>query len=114
MEKNTVITMSGDQVGASVPASGLLDHEPSILFFNTLANEYCASDKMAAKCNIVATVGNHEFDNGRIAMFDLMNGSNRPPKNGWIDLPVYPGASFPHISANIVSADTGKTLFPPY
>src|SRR3990167_1255426 len=24
MEKNTVITMSGDQVGASVPASGLL------------------------------------------------------------------------------------------
>lgn len=114
-ENNTIITFSGDQVGASVPSSGLLDHQPSILFFNTLTNHYCSSlDRMAVKCNVVATVGNHEFDNGQAALFNLIYGSDAPPKNHWINLPSYPGAAFPYVSANIVSASTGKLLFPPY
>src|SRR4029078_7641428 len=37
-EKNTLIALMGDQVGASVPASGLLKDQPSILFLNKLAN----------------------------------------------------------------------------
>ncbi len=114
-EKNTVITMSGDQVGASVPASGLLNHEPSILFLNTLGNDYCStSNKFNKKCNLVAAVGNHEFDNGQPAMFDLINGSEHPPKDNWIPLPTFPGASFPYLAANIVYADTGKSIFRPY
>lgn len=114
-ENNTVITFSGDQVGASIPVSGLLDHEPSILFLNTLANKFCLpANRMEAKCNMVATLGNHEFDKGHRAMFDLINGSDKQPKNNWIDLPAYPGASFPYVSANIVSEDSGKLMFPPY
>lgn len=114
-EKNTVITLMGDQVGASIPVSGLLDHQPSIMVLNSLANSYCSSEnRMHAKCNMVAAVGNHEFDQGRQAMFDLTYGNNQPPKDQWIDLPKYPGAVFPYLAANIVDEKSGKLLFPPY
>lgn len=114
-QENTVIAMSGDLVGASVPASGLLDHEPSIIFLNSLANTYCSSaNRMEAKCNMVAAVGNHEFDNGISRLFTLINGSSKPPKNNWISLQRYPGSVFPFLSANTVYKKTGKTVFPPY
>lgn len=112
---NTLLAFSGDQVGASPPASGLLNHEPSILFFNTLANQHCRpTHRLDPKCNVVATVGNHEFDRGQQAMFDLINGTNKPPTKNWIPLATYRGASFPYISANIVNTETGKPLFQPY
>lgn len=114
-ENNTIITFMGDQVGASIPASGLLDHEPTILSLNTLANSNCSFKfRTAANCNMVATIGNHEFDRGLAALLDMINGTNKPPKNAWISLPVYPGAVFPYISANIVDEATGKPLFNPY
>lgn len=65
-------------------------------------------------CNIVATVGNHEFDKGQKAMFDLIYGTNNPPTDSWISLPNYPGASYPYVSANIVNAKSEQPLFPPY
>jgi 5'-nucleotidase len=65
-------------------------------------------------CNIVATVGNHEFDKGQKAMFDLMYGTNNPPTNDWYPSPSYQGATYPYISANIINAKTEKPLFPPY
>jgi 5'-nucleotidase len=112
---DTLLAFSGDQVGASPPASGLLNHEPSILFFNTLANSHCKkTNLMNPKCNVVATIGNHEFDQGVSAMLDLINGTDKPPTDHWIPLATYPGASFPYISANIVDAKTGKLLFKPY
>lgn len=115
MEKSTVITFMGDQVGASPPTSGLLQDEPSILFLNTLANKHCkTSSYHNPKCNLVATIGNHEFDKGQQAMFELIKGSNKKPTDSWIPLSRFPGASFPHVSANIVDKTTGKTLFPPY
>ena len=105
----------GDQTGASPPSSGLLHDEPSILFTNSLGNRHCSpQNRMNPLCNIVATIGNHEFDRGQKAMFDLIYGTNAPPKDEWINLPFYPGASYPYISANIVSTNTGKLLFPPY
>lgn len=115
MEEKTLITIMGDQVGASPPASGLLHDEPSILFINSLGNKYCTTEnRMNPLCNIVATVGNHEFDRGQKAMFDLIYGTANPPTDDWISLPNYPGASYPYISANIVDETTGKPLFPPY
>lgn len=114
-ETNTIITLMGDVVGASMPSSALLDHEPTMLFFNSLANDSCSfANTMAADCNIVATIGNHEFDHGLQAIYDLYHGSHKPPKNHWIDMPTYPGASFPVISANIIDEKTGKPLFTPY
>jgi 5'-nucleotidase len=115
LAENTIVAFSGDLVGASPPASGLLNHEPSILFFNSLGNAYCQpSNRMEAKCNVVATLGNHEFDRGQKTMFDLINGANTPPKDKWFPIEIYPGASFPYISANIVNESTGKNLLAPY
>ncbi|CAM2917578.1 bifunctional metallophosphatase/5'-nucleotidase [Legionella worsleiensis] len=115
MEDRTIITIMGDQVGASPPSSGLLHDEPTILFTNTLGNTHCnTKDRMNPLCNVVATVGNHEFDKGQKALFDLIYGTDNPPTNHWISLPNYPGAAYPYISANIVDERTKKTLFPPY
>lgn len=111
----TIFAFIGDQAGASQPSSSLLNDEPTILFLNTLANQYCRTDtRMEAKCNVVATVGNHEFDKGQQAMFDTIYGADRPPTDAWLPLSRYPGANFPYVSANIVDAETKKTLFPPY
>lgn len=115
MEERTLITMMGDQVGASPPASGLLHDEPTILFTNSLGNSHCTPEaRMNPLCNLVATVGNHEFDKGQQAMLDLIYGTNQPPTDHWIPIATYPGASYPYISANIVDAHTGRTIFPPY
>ena len=115
MEDRTLITIMGDQVGASPPASALLHDEPAILFTNSLGNRHCSpAVRMNPLCNIVATVGNHEFDKGQQAMFDLMYGTNNPPTDNWIPLPSYPGAAYPYISANIIDKKTEKNLFPPY
>jgi 5'-nucleotidase len=115
MESRTLITLEGDIVGASVPESGLLQDEPAILFFNTLGNTHCSTtSRMDPACNIVATVGNHEFDKGRQRLFDMIYGTDAPPTHHWTALAHYPGATFPYISANIVDSATGKTVFPPY
>ena len=115
MDGRTIITIMGDQVGASPPASGLLKDEPSILFTNSLGNSHCSpEERMNPLCNIVATVGNHEFDHGQKALFDLIYGRNTPPTDSWIPLTRYPGANYPYISANIIDAETGNTIFPPY
>lgn len=114
-ENSTVIAFMGDQIGASTPASGLLNDEPSMLFFNSLSNSYCTHGTvMHPKCNMVATIGNHEFDKTTKNLFEMINGRDTPPTDHWIDLPKYPGAIFPFISANIVETSTGKLLFPPY
>jgi 5'-nucleotidase len=64
---HTIIALPGDVVGASPPESGLLADEPTLLFFNEFANSCCTGQKgpRDSACNIVATVGNHEFDRGR-------------------------------------------------
>lgn len=115
MEDRSIITIMGDLVGASLPSSGLLNDEPSILFINGLGNNQCKPEsRMDPLCNIVATVGNHEFDKGQKVMFDLIYGTNNPPTDSWISLPNYPGASYPYVSANIVDAKSEQPLFPPY
>ena len=110
--ESTIIVSDGDLVGASPANSALLQDEPTIQFMNTLANSYCLPDKMNSRCNIVATVGNHEFDEGTTELLRLLNGGNHA--NGpFIEHP-YSGAHFPSVAANIIVTATGKTLLPPY
>ena len=126
MEHNTIIVHAGDQVGASSPVSALLKDEPSIMFMNTLANKYCrykdGSTPLSAlrslglfgdpRCNITATVGNHEFDKGVDEMMRLLFGGNHPDgpflENPWR------GALFPYVAANVVDTKTGRHILPPY
>jgi 5'-nucleotidase len=112
IEDRAIIISDGDFVGASPANSALLQDEPSIQFFNTLANPFCTPDKLNSRCNLLATVGNHEFDEGTTELFRMMNGGNHA--NGpFIEHP-YSGARFPYIAANIIDNATGKTLLPPY
>lgn len=131
-----VIVHAGDHVGASPPASALLQDEPSIQFLNLLANEDCEFsenddkpekdyvkkiykeqhehewDDFDPRCNLVGTLGNHEFDEGLTELQRLLHGGNHV--NGpYLEDP-YRGASFPYVSANVVDAVTGKPILPPY
>ena len=61
----TFIVNAGDLVGASPPESALLQDEPSVMFMNLLGNGHCsAGDRLNPACNLVGTLGNHEFDEG--------------------------------------------------
>lgn len=109
----TFIVHAGDHVGASPPVSALLQDEPSITFLNLLANDDCSYKKpLNPKCNVVGTLGNHEFDEGVAEMQRLLRGGDHA--NGpFLETP-YRGARFPYVSANVVDADTGKPILPPY
>ena len=113
METQTLIVHAGDIVGASPPESALLQDEPTIMFFNLMANKYCSTEsRMHPKCNIVGTVGNHEFDDGQEEMLRLLNGGNHD--NGPFLQDPWQGANFPHVCANVVYEETGRPILPPY
>lgn len=136
LSDRTFIVHAGDHVGASPPESALLQDEPSIGFLNLLANRYCrfegrpagstlkrgwdddeAGDdrqdrRLHPKCNLVGTPGNHEFDEGKSELFRLLDGGNHP--NGPFLEDPYRGARYPTISSNVVDAQTGKPILPPF
>lgn len=86
---------AGDWIGASPPVSALLQDQPSMEFANELGMD-------------VATVGNHELDEGVAELRRLINGGDHPTAGAW------GGINFPYITANVFETSTGKTLFPPY
>lgn len=109
----TFIVHAGDHVGASPPVSALLQDEPSIEFLNLLANDKCSERKPRhPRCNLVGALGNHEFDEGVAEMLRLLKGGNHA--SGPFLEKRYRGARFPYVSANVVDADSGKPLLPPY
>lgn len=113
IEGQTLIVHAGDHVGASPPASALLQDEPSIQFLNLLANDACTvEDKLNPACNLVGTVGNHEFDEGMNELLRLLSGGNFAT-GPFLENP-YPGARFPYISANVIEHATGQPLLRPF
>ncbi len=75
----TFVVHAGDQVGASPPASALLQDEPAIMFLNLLGNgQYSNRDRLNPRGNLVATLGNHEFDEGLKELQRLLEGGNHP------------------------------------
>lgn len=111
-EDHTFILHAGDHVGASPAASALLQDEPAISFLNLFANRYCNIGRDYPRCNVVGTLGNHEFDEGKKEMLRLIRGGNHP--NGPFLERVYRGARFAYVSANVVNAKTGRPILPPY
>ena len=109
----TFIASAGDLVGASPPDSALLQDEPAIMFMNLLGNDKCCvKDRLNPSCNLVGTVGNHEFDEGVGELKRLIDGGNFP-QGPFLTNP-WQGATFPYVVANVVSKDTNKPIFPPY
>jgi len=112
IEDQTIIVHAGDEVGASPPDSALLQDEPSIQVLNLLANSSCSySDKMNPACNLVGTLGNHEFDEGRVELLRLLDGGNFAT-GPFLEDP-YRGARFPYVSANVIDQTTGQPLIQP-
>ncbi|HEY3252982.1 MAG TPA: metallophosphoesterase, partial [Polyangiaceae bacterium] len=113
IENQTIIVHAGDHVGASPAASALLQDEPSIQWLNMLANGSCSySDKMNPACNVVGTLGNHEFDEGKTELLRLLNGGNYL-SGPFLEDP-YKGARVPYVSANVVDEVTNRPILPPY
>jgi 5'-nucleotidase len=109
----TFIVHAGDQVGASPLASAFLQDEPAIMFLNLLGNRECSSrDRLNPQANLVATVGNHEFDRGLREMMRLIKGGNHP-QGPFLEDP-WQGATFPYVAANVVSKDTHQPILPRY
>ena len=124
MEDKTVIVHAGDHAGASPASSALLQDEPAIMFLNQLANDHCRYPEREHEhdrhehadrhhqCNLVGTLGNHEFDEGVTEMQRLLGGGNHA-SGPFLEDP-WRGARFPYVSANVVNAKTGKPILPPY
>ncbi|MCM3718529.1 5'-nucleotidase C-terminal domain-containing protein [Fictibacillus phosphorivorans] len=92
---NTLKISAGDSVGASAPASALLQDEPTIEILNTLGFN-------------VSTLGNHEFDEGVDEMLRLIFGGEHEVTGD------FGGADFPYIAANVIEDETGEPLLDPY
>jgi 5'-nucleotidase len=108
-----IIVHAGDMVGASPPVSALLHHEPSIEFLNLLANTKCTQrNLMAPDCNMVGTLGNHEFDAGQGEIFRLLNGGRHADVDSMAK--DWAGVNVPYVSANIIDEASGETILPPY
>ncbi len=121
---HTLIVHAGDQLGASPPITSLLRNEPAIEFLNLLANRRCRyGDAMrffdAAHwrdqpdhCNVIGTLGNHEFDAGPEELRRLLGGGNASA-GPFLQNP-YRGSRAPYVCANVIDRRTGKLLLPAY
>ncbi|MDO8871520.1 MAG: bifunctional metallophosphatase/5'-nucleotidase [Methanoregula sp.] len=111
----TIIALPGDVVGASPPESGLLYDEPTMLFFNTFANPYCniASLPTDASCNMVATLGNHEFDKGIPELMRKIGGGDGATTIPHLVDP-YPGTRTTYVCANVVWKVNNTPILSPY
>lgn len=110
-----ILALTGDTVGASPRYSALLRDEPTVLFFNTFADENCMGreEKKHDYCNVISIPGNHEFNNGLNELFRKVKGGN-----GSSDIPhivdPYPGMAADVICANIVWKVNETPIFPPF
>jgi 5'-nucleotidase len=108
---STLIASAGDLVGASPPCSRLLHDEPTVMLLNELAGPHCSyADRLDPECNLVATVGNHEFDDGRAELLRLIDGGNHRAGPSLED--PYRGARFPVLCANVFDRNSKRPLFP--
>ena len=120
----TLIVQAGDQLGASPPITSLLHNEPAIEFLNLIANPQCRYgsamqfydaqhwQREPNHCNVVGTLGNHEFDAGPAEIHRLLGGGNAPG-GPFIENP-YRGSRVPYVCANVIDRRTGKLLLPAY
>jgi 5'-nucleotidase len=120
----TLIVHAGDLLGASPPITSMLHNEPAIEFLNLLANGYCrygdamryvdASDwrRRPNRCNVVGTLGNHEFDAGPAEIRRLLGGGNAGD-GPFLEHP-FRGSRVPYVCANVIDRHTGELLLPAY
>lgn len=95
--EHSLLFHNGDSVGASAPVSSLDRDEPTMEWMNMMGFD-------------VASLGNHEFDQGIAALKAQIFGG-LDPKEGKV---THAGAKFDYVNANVIETSTGKTLLKPY
>src|SRR5882724_10810750 len=98
--KNTVFVAAGDLIGASPFLSAMFHDEPTIESLSMMGLD-------------LASIGNHEFDEGKDELLRIQNGGCHPVDKCQGPHP-FAGAKFHYLAASTFLKDTGKTLFPPY
>ena len=97
---NNIFVAAGDLIGASPFLSAMFHDEPTIE----------SLDMMGLA---VASVGNHEFDEGKDELLRMQNGGCHPT-DGCQGPHPFTGAKFHYLAASTFDKATGKTVFPPY
>jgi 5'-nucleotidase len=98
--KNTIFVAAGDLIGASPFLSAMFHDEPTIEALSMMGLE-------------LASVGNHEFDEGKDELLRMQNGGCHPVDQCQGPHP-FLGARFHYLAASTVEKSTGKSVFPPY
>ncbi|WP_433558177.1 bifunctional metallophosphatase/5'-nucleotidase [Pseudonocardia xinjiangensis] len=99
-QENTITVAAGDLIGASPLLSAAFHDEPSIEALGLAGLD-------------LASVGNHEFDEGAGELLRIQNGGCHADGCADPDQP-YKGAEFQYLSANAFVTDTGEPLLAPY
>ena len=97
---NTIFVAAGDLIGASPLLSAMFHDEPSIEALSMMGLE-------------IASVGNHEFDEGKDELLRMQNGGCHPVDKCQGPHP-FAGAAFHYLAASTFEKATGKTIFPAY
>ena len=98
--KNTIFVAAGDLIGASPLLSAMFHDEPTIEAMSTMGLA-------------IASVGNHEFDEGKDELKRMQNGGCHPIDKCQGPHP-FEGAKFHYLAASTIETNTGKPIFPPY
>jgi 5'-nucleotidase len=98
--KNTIFVAAGDLIGASPLLSAMFHDEPTI-------------ESLSMMGLALASVGNHEFDEGKDELKRMQDGGCHPVDQCRGPHP-FSGAKFHYLAASTVETAAGKTVFPPY
>jgi 5'-nucleotidase len=102
-DRELLLVGAGDMIGASPALSAMWADEPTLGALDLLGLQ-------------ATSVGNHEFDQGRLELLRQQKGgcaSPRPDKACQFD-GSYGGAKFSYLAANVIDANTRKPLLPAY
>lgn len=109
----TLAVHAGDMIGASPPPSALNQDEPTVEFMGSILGPGCTRrDRATDGCHVVASLGNHEFDEGLNEFRRILDGGNHA-KGPFLGHD-YLGAPFTYIGANVFDKSTGKPVVDPY
>jgi len=98
--KHSIFVAAGDLIGASPFLSALFHDEPTVEALSMMGLD-------------VASVGNHEFDEGKDELLRMQNGGCHPT-DGCQGPHRFEGAKFRYLAASTVEKSTGRSVFPPY
>src|SRR6201996_7291900 len=98
--KNNIFVAAGDLIGASPFLSAMFHDEPTI-------------ESVSMMGLAIASVGNHEFDEGKDELLRMQTGGCHPTTKSQGPHP-FAGARFHYLAASTILKSTGKPLFPAY